>query len=102
MRVTVARVLPWVGTLARLVLGGVLIAAGLLKVGGVLAIEHDGTQGDTVPDLLRLRRVLTDVTDHEDLTGRPRFVTATRIRLPARAANAPTPASDGPTEQVRR
>jgi release factor glutamine methyltransferase len=76
------------------------IAAGLLKVGGVLAIEHDDTQGDTVPDLLRLRRVLTDVTDHQDLTGRPRFVTATRIRLPARAANTPTPASDSPTEQV--
>jgi uncharacterized membrane protein YphA (DoxX/SURF4 family) len=30
--VTVAKVVPWVGTLARLVLGGVLIAAGLLKL----------------------------------------------------------------------
>ncbi|MET0862981.1 MAG: peptide chain release factor N(5)-glutamine methyltransferase, partial [Nakamurella sp.] len=59
------------------------IAAGLLKVGGVLAIEHDDTQGETVPALLRLRRVLTDVVDHEDMTGRPRFVTATRVRLTA-------------------
>ncbi|MEP6559701.1 MAG: peptide chain release factor N(5)-glutamine methyltransferase [Nakamurella sp.] len=57
------------------------IAAGLLKVGGVLAIEHHDTQGDSVPDLLRLRRVLTDVSDHQDLTGRPRFVTATRVRM---------------------
>jgi len=26
--------------------------------------------------------VLADVQDHEDLTGRPRFVTARRVRLP--------------------
>jgi release factor glutamine methyltransferase len=65
------------------------IAAGLLKVGGVLAIEHDDTQGTTVPDLLRRRRVLTDVFDHDDLTGRPRFVTATRVRM-----SAPTPAEE--------
>ena len=57
------------------------IAAGLLKVGGVLAIEHDDTHGETVPALLRARRVLTDVADHDDLTGRPRFVTATRVRM---------------------
>ena len=57
------------------------IAAGLLKVGGVLAIEHDDTQGETVPALLKARRVLTDVVDHDDLTGRPRFVTATRVRM---------------------
>lgn len=57
------------------------VAAALLKVGGVLAVEHDDTQGESVPALLRSRRVLTDVADHEDLTGRPRFVTATRVRL---------------------
>ena len=57
------------------------IAAGLLKVGGVLAIEHDDTHGETVPALLRARRVLTDVVEHPDLTGRPRFVTATRVRM---------------------
>jgi release factor glutamine methyltransferase len=74
------------------------VAAGLLKVGGVLAIEHDDTQGDTVPDLLRHRRVLTDVIDHQDLTGRPRFVTATRVRIAARNASIPTP--EGPTDQV--
>ena len=58
------------------------VVAGLLKVGGVLAIEHDDTQGESVPALLAARRVLTDVQDHDDLTGRPRFVTARRVRLP--------------------
>ena len=64
------------------------MAASLLKVGGVLAIEHDDTQGESVPALLRSRRVLTDVQDHTDLTGRPRFVTATRVRMPAVAGRA--------------
>jgi len=62
------------------------IAAGLLKVGGALAIEHDDTHGESVPALLRARRVLTDVVEHPDLTGRPRFVTATRIRMTQAAA----------------
>jgi len=57
------------------------VAAGLLKVGGVVAIEHDDTQGESAPALLRARRVLSDVVDHQDLTGRPRFVTATRVRM---------------------
>ena len=59
------------------------VVAGLLKVGGVLAIEHDDTQGESVPALLAARRVLADVQDHDDLTGRPRFVTASRVRLPS-------------------
>jgi release factor glutamine methyltransferase len=58
------------------------IVAGLLTVGGVLAIEHDDGQGESVPALLAARRVLADVQDHEDLNGRPRFVTARRVRLP--------------------
>jgi release factor glutamine methyltransferase len=57
------------------------VAAALLKVGGVLAVEHDDTQGESAPTLLRSRRVLTDVEEHQDLAGRPRFVTATRVRL---------------------
>jgi release factor glutamine methyltransferase len=60
------------------------VAAGLLKLGGVLAIEHDDTQGESVPALLSARRVLADVVDHQDLTGRPRFVTARRVTLPPR------------------
>jgi release factor glutamine methyltransferase len=66
------------------------VAAGLLKVDGVLAIEHDDTQGESVPDLLRVRRVLADVVDHADLAGRPRFVTATRVRMELPASRAGT------------
>ncbi|RJQ66938.1 peptide chain release factor N(5)-glutamine methyltransferase [Pseudonocardiaceae bacterium YIM PH 21723] len=53
-------------------------AARLLKSGGAVAIEHDDTHGDAVPELLRARRVLTDVQARDDLTGRPRFATAVR------------------------
>jgi release factor glutamine methyltransferase len=59
----------------------ITVAAGLLKPGGFLAIEHDATQGESVPALLSVRRVLADVQDHPDLAGRPRFVTARRVRL---------------------
>lgn len=59
----------------------ITVAAGLLKPGGHLAIEHDDTHGTSVPALLAGRRVLADVQDHVDLAGRPRFVTAERVRL---------------------
>lgn len=59
------------------------IAAGLLRPGGVLAIEHDDSQGESLPALMSARRVLADVADHRDLAGRPRFVTARRV-VPAR------------------
>ncbi len=59
----------------------ITVAAGLLKPGGYLAIEHDDTHGHSVPALLTARRVLADVQDHVDLVGRPRFVTAQRIRI---------------------
>ncbi|MFD1050985.1 peptide chain release factor N(5)-glutamine methyltransferase, partial [Kibdelosporangium lantanae] len=56
----------------------VAAAARLLKPGGYVGIEHDDTQGESVPTLLSGRRVLTDVADHKDLAGRPRFATARR------------------------
>ncbi|CCH34592.1 peptide chain release factor N(5)-glutamine methyltransferase [Actinosynnema sp. NPDC047251] len=56
----------------------VSLAARLLKPGGHVAIEHDDTHGESVPALLAARRVLTDVQDHPDLAGRPRFATARR------------------------
>jgi release factor glutamine methyltransferase len=58
-------------------------AAGLLRHGGYLGIEHDDTHGAAVPALLRRRKVLTDVEDHQDMTGRPRFATARRTPLPS-------------------
>ncbi len=56
-------------------------SAALLRYGGALAIEHDDTHGQSVPALLRRRRVLTDVEEHADLAGRPRFATARRRPL---------------------
>jgi release factor glutamine methyltransferase len=56
----------------------VAAAARLLKPGGSVGIEHDETHGDAVLSLLSVRRVLTDVVDHNDLTARPRFATARR------------------------
>jgi release factor glutamine methyltransferase len=50
----------------------------LLREGGGIAIEHDDSHGEAVPALLAQRRVLTDVADHADLAGRPRFSTARR------------------------
>lgn len=56
----------------------VTLSARLLRKGGAVAIEHDDTQGESVPALLKTRRVLTQVEDHTDLTGRPRYATAHR------------------------
>ncbi|TDP97733.1 peptide chain release factor N(5)-glutamine methyltransferase [Labedaea rhizosphaerae] len=59
----------------------VTLAARLLRPEGWMGIEHDDSQGKSVPALLSLRRVLSDVEDHADLAGRPRFVTARRRPL---------------------
>lgn len=56
----------------------VACTARLLRPGGGMAVEHDDTHGGSVPALLRARRVLTDVEEHTDLAGRPRFATARR------------------------
>lgn len=60
------------------------VAAAMLKPGGVLAMEHDDSHGESVPALLSARRVLDRVADHRDLAGRPRFVTARRVSLAVR------------------
>ena len=49
-------------------------AARLLRPGGIVAIEHDDTHAEAVPDLLR-QEGFTEVAEHHDLTGRPRFAT---------------------------
>lgn len=49
----------------------------LLKPGGLLAVEHSDRQGESVPALLR-EHGWADVTDHLDLTRRPRFSTAVK------------------------
>ncbi len=57
------------------------LAARLLRDGGRCAVEHDDTtSARTVEAFTRTARFV-DVTARHDLTGRPRFVTATRERL---------------------
>ncbi|MFC0359399.1 peptide chain release factor N(5)-glutamine methyltransferase [Kytococcus schroeteri] len=48
-------------------------AATLLRPGGWLLMEHDDTQGESLPRLLG-ELGYVDVVDHRDLAGRPRFV----------------------------
>lgn len=61
-------------------------AAALLRPGGRLAIEHDDTHAAAVPGLLWADGRFTEVADHADLAGRPRFATATRSGEGAGAA----------------
>lgn len=63
----------------------------LLREGGSVAIEHDDSHAVAVPALLAARRVLTDVADHLDLAGRPRFATARRTTLPVSPELPPHP-----------
>jgi len=61
------------------VVRGLLVtAARLLKPGGWLGIEHADQQGGSLPALVRAHGGFTDVEDHPDLAGRPRFTTARR------------------------
>jgi release factor glutamine methyltransferase len=53
-------------------------AAELLRPGGVFAVEHHDTQGEAVAQLLTRDGRWSDVADHADLAGRPRFATARR------------------------
>jgi len=53
-------------------------AAGLLRPGGTLVMEHADTQGESLPAALRATGEWVDVVDHPDLTGRPRATVATR------------------------
>jgi release factor glutamine methyltransferase len=57
-------------------------AASLLGGGGVLAVEHDDSQGESVPALLDADSRWRDIADHRDLSGRPRFATARRFVPP--------------------
>lgn len=55
-------------------------AALLLKPGGVVGVEHADVQGETAPAVFATTARWEQVRDHEDLTGRPRFLTARLAR----------------------
>ncbi|AZZ82783.1 peptide chain release factor N(5)-glutamine methyltransferase [Gordonia alkanivorans] len=55
------------------------IIATMLRVGGLVGIEHDDTTSDAVVDCLRAHGAFDEVTARTDLAGRPRFVTARRV-----------------------
>ncbi len=55
-------------------------AAALLRVGGVVAVEHADRQGEVVPGLFAASGRWAEVADHRDLARRPRFTTARLAR----------------------
>ena len=55
-------------------------AALLLRPGGVVGAEHADLQGESAPAVFTGAGRWTEVTDHRDLAGRPRFVTARLAR----------------------
>jgi release factor glutamine methyltransferase len=57
----------------------IALAAGLLRPGGVVGIEHDDVHAGAVSALLRGDGRFSEVTEHDDLAGRPRFATARRL-----------------------
>lgn len=60
---------PMIGTIAR-----------LLRADGVAAVEHDDTNGSQTAALFTAHGGFTEVAEHPDLAGRPRFVAARRTR----------------------
>ena len=57
----------------------ILCAARVLKNGGYFAIEHGEQQGESIK--IALNYYFTEVVVHYDLTGRPRWTSATRNDL---------------------
>ncbi len=53
-------------------------AAKLLRDGGSIVVEHADVQGMSAPAVFSDRPEWIDVIDHQDLTGRDRFLTACR------------------------
>ncbi|KDF01185.1 SAM-dependent methyltransferase [Mycolicibacterium aromaticivorans JS19b1 = JCM 16368] len=62
-----------IGPIARL-------AGGWLKPGGLFAVEHDDTTSQLTVETISATELFTEITPHCDLAGRPRFVTARRVK----------------------
>jgi release factor glutamine methyltransferase len=57
-----------------------LVAARLLASGGSVGAEHADVQGESAPAVFAGTGRWSDVRDHPDLAGRPRFLTARLAR----------------------
>ncbi len=55
-------------------------ASGLLRLGGVVGAEHADVQGESAPGVFAATGRWQDVSDHLDLAGRPRYLTARLAR----------------------
>ena len=56
-----------------------VLAARLLRPGGLFAVEHDDTTAAQTVAVCEATGAFTEVTSRRDLAGRPRFVTAVRM-----------------------
>jgi len=56
------------------------VAARLLRPGGVVGAEHADLQGESAPGVFAAAGRWSDVRDHRDLAGRPRYLTARLAR----------------------
>ena len=56
----------------------VRVAAGLLRPGGLVLVEHADSQGESLPRRMSATGEWSEVVDHLDLSGRPRVTTARR------------------------
>ncbi|MDT3445267.1 HemK/PrmC family methyltransferase [Pseudofrankia sp. BMG5.37] len=63
-------------------------AAGLLRPGGLFAMEHADGQGPVVRELLATAGGWNEIVTHRDLVGRDRFVTARLLGSPGHAEGA--------------
>lgn len=70
------------------------VAARLLASGGLVACEHDDTHGRSAPAAFAATGAFDQVTDHDDLTGRPRFVTGRRRWMGPRDARRPVSSAE--------
>ncbi len=55
-------------------------ASALLRTGGVVGVEHADVQGESAPAVFAATDRWSEIRDHRDLAGRPRFVTARLAR----------------------
>ncbi|BBZ42989.1 peptide chain release factor N(5)-glutamine methyltransferase [Mycobacterium parmense] len=56
----------------------VRLAGRWLRPGGLFAVEHDDTTSHETVEMIRRTTVFEGIQPHQDLAGRPRFVTARR------------------------